>query len=62
MGRINVAYAIFEGPSGPNKSLKLSHKKTSCPEQNKACQYGRQIMGSCENNSSLVPLAVAVDP
>ena len=23
MGRINVAYAIFEGPSGPNKCLPL---------------------------------------
>lgn len=22
MGRINVAYAIFEGPSGPNKDVK----------------------------------------
>ena len=24
MGRINVAYAIFEGPSGPNKDVKQS--------------------------------------
>ena len=55
MGRINVAYAIFEGPSGPNNEY-LSKKEVIA---NACCESVTSISPSHVDRKALV--AVKVD-